>query len=74
MRALVSNTDQSWFDFLSSLIAVLAERLESVDLNSPLLIDAEALSRELAEADQAAAARTRRARPASGLGNDAATL
>lgn len=38
-------------EFLSSLIAVLSERLEAVDLNSPQLIDAEALERdEAAEA------------------------
>ena len=34
-------------EFLSSLLAVLSERLESVDLNSPQLIDVEALERDL---------------------------
>ncbi len=34
-------------EFLSSLIAVLSERLESVDLNSPQLIDVQALERDL---------------------------
>ena len=33
-------------EFLSSLIAVLSERLQAADLNSPQLIDAEALERE----------------------------
>ena len=70
----LANLSEREVDFLSSLIGVLAERLESVDLNSPLLIDAEALSRELAEADQAAATRRRRGRSDPGLGNGAATL
>ena len=37
-------------EFLASLVAVLSERLGSVDLNSPQLIDAEALERDAAEA------------------------
>jgi DNA-binding MarR family transcriptional regulator len=36
-------------EFLSSLIAVLSDRLESVDLNSPQLIDTEALKRAAAD-------------------------
>ncbi len=36
-------------EFLSSLIAVLSERLESVDLNSPELIDVEAMARDADE-------------------------
>jgi DNA-binding MarR family transcriptional regulator len=70
----LANLSEREVEFLSSLIAVLAERLESVDLNSPLLIDAEALSRELDEAEQAAATTPRGARAGASLGNDAATL
>ena len=36
-------------EFLSSLIAVLSERLESADLNSPQLIDVEAMERDAHE-------------------------
>ncbi len=42
-------------EFLGSLVGVLSERLQSVDLNSPQLIDAEALERDAAEAPPAAA-------------------
>lgn len=54
----LANLSEREVDFLSSLIAALAERLESVDLGSPLLIDAEALSRELDAADRRRPART----------------
>ena len=54
-------------EFLSSLIAVLSERLEAVDLNSPELIDVEAMARD---AEETAAAPSpprprRRGRPAA---------
>ncbi len=51
-------------EFLGSLVAVLSERLQSVDLNSPQLIDAEALERDEAEAPPVADLPRRRAGPA----------
>ena len=47
----LANLSEREVDFLSSLVEVLAERLESVDLGSPQLIDAAALSRDLAKQD-----------------------
>ncbi len=73
----LANLSEREVDFLSSLIAVLAERLESVDLGSPQLIDAAALSRELAENDDAPGARkqpTRRSRASERLENGGAPL
>lgn len=43
----LANLSEREVEFLSSLIAVLSERLESVDLNSPQLIDVQALERDL---------------------------
>jgi len=53
-------------EFLSKLIDTLSRRLESVDLNSPLLIDAQALAREVEAAPARAAANGagRKPRPA----------
>ncbi len=53
-------------DFLSKLIELLVQRLESVDLNSPQLIDAEALAQDLdpsgpASSDAAPKGKTRQA-------------
>ena len=53
----LANLSEREVDFLSSLIAVLAERLESVGLGSPQLIDAAALSRDLAEDGESRGAR-----------------
>ena len=44
---VLATLSQREVEFLSSLLAVLSERLESVDLNSPQLIDVEALERDL---------------------------
>ncbi len=44
-----ANLSQREVEFLGSLVAVLSERLGSVDLNSPQLIDAEALERDAVE-------------------------
>ncbi len=44
-----ANLSQREVEFLGSLVAVLSERLGSVDLNSPQLIDAEALERDAIE-------------------------
>ena len=73
----LANLSEREVEFLSSLIEVLAERLESVDLGSPQLIDAEALSRDLAGDDDASDARkapARRHRADEGLQNGAAPL
>ena len=53
-------------EFLSSLIAGLSERLETVDLNSPQLVDAEALERELDAPPAAPPPRVRKPRRAGG--------
>lgn len=53
----LANLSEREVDFLSSLIEVLAERLESVDLGSPQLIDAAALSRDLAKEEDRRAPR-----------------
>jgi len=65
---VLATLSQREVEFLSSLLGVLAERLESVDLNSPQLIDAQALARE--EQEDAAAppppkAKSRRRRAAA---------
>lgn len=46
---VLATLSQREVEFLSSLLAVLSDRLESVDLNSPQLIDAEALERQKQE-------------------------
>jgi DNA-binding MarR family transcriptional regulator len=52
-------------EFLSKLIDTLSRRLEAVDLNSPVLIDADALAQEAEPAGPAPAAlRKRSSRPA----------
>ncbi len=64
---VLASLSQREVEFLSSLLAVLSERLEAVDLNSPQLIDVEALERDLEEPVAGAAPRAsarRRARKA----------
>ncbi len=73
----LANLSEREVEFLSSLIEVLAQRLESVDLGSPQLVDAAALSRDLAGDDDASDARkapARRHRADEGLQNGAAPL
>ena len=73
----LANLSEREVDFLSSLVAVLAERLESVDLGSPQLVDAVALSRDLAGENDAPDSRkkpARRSRSNEGLQNSAAPL
>ncbi len=43
---VLATLSQREVEFLSSLMAVLTDRLEAVDLDSPKLIDAEALERQ----------------------------
>ncbi len=65
---VLATLSQREVEFLSSLMAVLTDRLEAVDLDSPKLIDAEALERQKQEDASLAPtppAKTRRRRAAA---------